>query len=148
MPLDSFGSHKAHKDGLQNYCRPCRNLLNKNLLTPEQKERKKKNSKRYAFSRTVRRRGQKYGITQEDYQRMLDSQSNVCAICGGYETWEHSRLCVDHCHKTGKVRGLLCSRCNKALGGFWDDTAILSKAIDYLQAARVEVQQQKEKGKK
>lgn len=63
-----------------------------------------------------------YGITLEDYNRMLEEQGGVCAICKGDESFIHWRskkkypLIVDHCHMTGAVRGILCNGCNHALG--------------------------------
>jgi len=79
----------------------------------------------------------KYGITGEQFRKMLKEQNNVCLICKKPELakWQGSiqkTLAVDHDHKTGKVRGLLCHRCNKALGEFNDDVALLQTAIDYL----------------
>lgn len=70
-----------------------------------------------------------YGLTPEQYQAMLQSQGGRCKICG---RTEKTRLAVDHCHKTGKVRGLLCTKCNSALGLFGDNVAIFQSAINYL----------------
>ena len=61
---------------------------------------------------------------------MLAEQEGGCAICG--EPPKTSALHVDHCHDTGRVRGLLCFRCNSALGNFREDPAILTAALDYL----------------
>jgi len=72
----------------------------------------------------------KYGITQEDYDLMLENQSHGCNICGAPRG--RSRLSVDHCHTTGKVRGLLCNNCNSGLGWFKDAAAVLASAIKYL----------------
>ena len=80
-----------------------------------------------------------YNITLDDYEALLEEQGNVCAICGG-EGFVMSRiknnhvnkLVVDHCHTTGKVRGLLCHNCNRALGLLKDDAEILKNAISYL----------------
>jgi hypothetical protein len=74
----------------------------------------------------------KYGITPEIYQEMLDKQGGKCAICGTNSCSTGRRLAVDHCHTTGKVRGLLCAHCNTAIGKFNDDPATIQRAIDYL----------------
>ncbi len=78
----------------------------------------------------------KYGITFDEYEEMLLQQGGVCAICEKPETIylreKLARMAVDHDHKTGAVRGLLCRQCNNGLGCFKDDTDIISKAIDYL----------------
>lgn len=78
-----------------------------------------------------------YGITLDDYNKMLQEQNGLCAICGERETIKNkngtlSELCVDHDHITGKIRGLLCRECNGALGKFNDNIEILKSAIKYL----------------
>jgi hypothetical protein len=70
-----------------------------------------------------------YGLTPDQYQAMLDAQNGLCAIC--HEAADH-KLHVDHSHQTGKVRGLLCFRCNTALGNFRDSTLVLESAAKYL----------------
>lgn len=71
-----------------------------------------------------------FGIDLDAYNELYKKQNKVCAICKTHET--KNRLHVDHCHKTGKVRGLLCGRCNTALGSFQDNLKWLQAAIDYL----------------
>lgn len=78
----------------------------------------------------------KYGVSYEEYCDMLEKQDHCCAICGGVETHRRKKnLSVDHCHTTGKVRGLLCSECNTGLGKFKDSLDLLEKAKEYLQNA-------------
>lgn len=72
-----------------------------------------------------------YNMTPEDYEVLLQQQSGVCAICGATNP-NGSRLGVDHDHETGKVRGLLCSTCNVALGKLEKDRTWAEKAITYL----------------
>ena len=73
----------------------------------------------------------KYGMTLEDYERMLEAQGGVCAICGEPRPEERT-LHVDHDHETGEIRGLLCFRCNNALGDFARSTSCSSGRRDYL----------------
>jgi hypothetical protein len=76
-----------------------------------------------------------YGITLNEYNEMLESQENRCAICQGDNPKGAKRantFVVDHCHTTGKVRGLLCHACNRALGNFGDSIENLERAILYL----------------
>jgi hypothetical protein len=80
---------------------------------------------------------QKYGISRDDYYFLLDNQNGVCGIC--HEAPNGKALCVDHDHSTGKVRGLLCNRCNRCLGLLKDDSKILRRAIDYLESRKVGV---------
>jgi hypothetical protein len=74
----------------------------------------------------------KYGITIDEYNKMLKKQNNVCLICKRPETEHNKNLAVDHNHNTGKVRGLLCCKCNKGLGHFEDNALWLRIAADYL----------------
>lgn len=76
----------------------------------------------------------KYGITREDYDYLLNLQGGVCAICSGVDgdKTREQRLSVDHCHKTGKIRGLLCNNCNRCLGMAKEDPKLLTKMIKYL----------------
>lgn len=83
-----------------------------------------------------------YGLTVEGYDQMLANQGGVCAICGNGEPTAHGRtgtqfrLAVDHDHETGRVRGLLCQKCNRSIGLLDDDVDLLKRAIDYLQKGR------------
>jgi hypothetical protein len=81
----------------------------------------------------------KHGITVADFLRMRDEQGNLCAICAKPETtrsrWGGKKeLAVDHNHATGKVRGLLCVRCNHGIGYLMDDPALCVAAAEYLKA--------------
>jgi hypothetical protein len=73
----------------------------------------------------------KYGITVETYEQLLREQAGVCAICGGKP--ENRRLSVDHDHTTGLVRGLLCRKCNSAIGYMSDSLVKLQRATRYLE---------------
>ncbi len=72
-----------------------------------------------------------FGVSPERYAELLELQGGGCAICGESERLGTS-FSVDHDHKTGMVRGLLCRACNAAIGGLKDDVAVLQRAIDYL----------------
>jgi hypothetical protein len=73
----------------------------------------------------------KYNITTEDYANLLKSQNGCCKICSSEPT-KTRKLCVDHCHKTGKVRGLLCDSCNRGIGLLGDESKQLKIAYKYL----------------
>ena len=78
----------------------------------------------------------RYGISIEKYEQMLINQNYRCKICGSTDPGHKKKhFSVDHCHKTGKVRGLLCTSCNLALGYLKDDVIILKSCIDYFQSA-------------
>ena len=73
-----------------------------------------------------------FDITLETYDKILEQQNGVCAICGNEEKGKTKKLAVDHCHDTNKVRGLLCQNCNRGIGLLDDNPEVLQKAIDYL----------------
>lgn len=78
----------------------------------------------------------KYGITLDDYYDIIESQDNQCAICGtSISDLDHTAH-LDHCHDTGKVRGVLCRRCNTGIGMLNDDADLLTKAAEYLNNLR------------
>lgn len=77
-----------------------------------------------------------FGMSLKDFQAMHEAQDGKCAICGTKDAGTHrgksKALAVDHDHKTGKIRGLLCEACNQGIGKLKDDPEILRKAADYL----------------
>jgi hypothetical protein len=74
-----------------------------------------------------------FGITLDDYERLLREQKGVCAICASPPRGRWTTLVVDHCHDGGGVRGLLCSSCNAAIGALGDSPDGLRKALAYLE---------------
>jgi len=76
----------------------------------------------------------KYGLTVEQFEKMLEQQNGSCAICKRHKSNFNRNLDTDHCHKTGIVRGILCSTCNKMLGMFKDDPEVLRSGAEYLEA--------------
>lgn len=100
-------------------------------------EKGKEQQKRARAKYNTRRRDivlqKTYGISLNDYNNLYISQKECCAICEKHQTTFSKNLFVDHCHSTGKVRGLLCHKCNSGLGQFEDNKAYLEKAILYLQ---------------
>lgn len=81
----------------------------------------------------------RWNINLEQYTKLLRKQNGVCAICfkkettvNRYDKSKCRRLTIDHCHKTGKIRGLLCNNCNQALGRLNDNRKVLKNAIQYL----------------
>lgn len=90
------------------------------------------------FPRLSRRRKQNllklYNLTEDDYNNLLEAQQFRCKICG--KPWTFGTLHVDHDHKTGKVRGLLCGLCNSMLGFADDNPDILLKALQYIRTSK------------
>lgn len=128
-PLDQFFNYKRGKFGKEATCKDCKNIYQRSLLAnnPEYKKRRDKNN-----ADSFRRR--KYGLTTEQIKKLLDSQNRCCAICNILLDRSESIKIphIDHCHQSGEVRGILCSRCNTGLGSFRDSAEFLSSAISYL----------------
>lgn len=92
---------------------------------------RRENPERAADYRHTYRLKSKYGLTPAAYSAMLEGQNGVCAICGD-ECSTGRRLAVDHCHATGRIRGLLCARCNRAVGFVLDDPERAEAIAAYL----------------
>jgi hypothetical protein len=73
-----------------------------------------------------------YGITIDDYNQLFINQKGCCKICNNHQSQLKRQLHVDHCHKTLKVRGLLCQKCNTAIGLFEENIEAINNALIYL----------------
>ena len=73
-----------------------------------------------------------YGISFDEYLELIESQNNKCQICK-YDLTPGKNTHLDHCHTTGKIRGVLCSKCNTGIGQFNDSIALLKSAQNYLE---------------
>jgi len=117
LSLDKYYFNKNGKDKRQNVCKKCMNIYNYKI----DKNHKLKKA---------------YGITLNDYNKLLVNQKNRCSICGinnnGKYRNKNRAFAVDHCHNTNKIRGLLCSDCNIAIGLLKDNVKYLQSAINYL----------------
>jgi hypothetical protein len=148
-PLSDFYAAAGMRDGHRNDCKSC-NLAAKKARTPPEVNRERvrrwqrENPEKYrAKQQQYARSGQKaawnrqsylkrtYGITVEQYEEMLAVQGGVCMICKQPRP-ENRTLHVDHDHATGEIRGLLCFRCNNALGDFEEQYELFRRAADYL----------------
>lgn len=149
--LDEFHRHSETKDSRRHKCKTCVSKIEHDRyakLLPKAKrarinrnvEWQKNNHASVLASGRKYKRKWAYGLYDDKYQAMLRSQNSSCAICGKHETASRKgtlmQLCVDHDHDTGKIRELLCMRCNRALGLLRDDPAILDKAAAYLRKHR------------
>ena len=95
------------------------------IMEYQQTPKHRKNKRKYKLKH-------KYGITEEQYDEMMKKQGGVCAACRS-EFRSTKTTHLDHCHATGKVRGILCHNCNRALGAVQDKIENLNALIDYLQ---------------
>jgi len=90
----------------------------------------KNNRTKVTKRQLISHRRRRYGLTEEQYNNMILSQNNLCAICN--KPSKNKALNIDHNHTTGKVRGLLCHNCNLAIGLFKEDISVFTSAIKYL----------------
>lgn len=95
------------------------------------KEQNKRYNQKYSNYRRNQQYLKRYGVTREYYLKLLDLYNHQCAICKSKATKKHP-LHLDHCHITGKIRGIICYKCNVALGYFQDSIPNLVAAINYL----------------
>lgn len=142
--IDDFTSRgKSKTTGLSLkscVCKKCKNRIRevarKANMTEARKEANKRRKKRFNEKNPDASRRSwlrvNYGIDQEDYNNLLISQNNSCAICGKDKNPNGRALSVDHCHTTGIIRGILCADCNSGIGYFKDSIQALEKAIEYL----------------
>lgn len=147
-PLLSFYAHRGTKDGRSTYCAECQKAASRQWTRNNAERVRERNAQR---SREQKQRDHRqwwlklYNLTPDQYAELLVGQDGVCAICLQSETYidartgEPRRLAVDHDHASGAVRGLLCGRCNRALGQFNDSIDVVQRAADYLRAARADV---------
>lgn len=126
-------------NGLHRECKECMSKRQRKYYQVNKERictRTQKNHKKYRLNprHKEKERGRylkrAYGITLKQYDKMFEEQNGNCAICDLPQLMK--RLAVDHDHKTGKVRALLCDRCNFLLGATNDDETLLDKAKDYL----------------
>lgn len=146
--LDSYPPDLRRKDGKGTKCRVCVLEVKKAYLAryPDKDAARRlkqaehgaawyrrnydKQIKRFRENGLIR----KYGISVEDYQRMLDRQEGRCAICGADKPGRNNKtFAVDHSHIDGSVRGLLCIKCNSGIGFFRDDPSLIRRAAFYVE---------------
>ncbi len=106
--------------------------LNRPRMLERNRAWRKNNPDKMMVSRRQSSLKHNYGISLEDYNRLFGEQNGLCLGCYKHQTQLKKRLVVDHNHKTGKVRGLLCSACNTVLGFANDKVETLQRLIDYI----------------
>ena len=138
-PLDAFHRDRSQPNERNRRCKDCRNARNREHVARNRERRaetmtrwRRDDPERYvAAQRAYKLRA--YGLTTEAYDALLLAQLGRCAICGDPEKdgWD---LAVDHDHDSGRVRGLLCRRCNVGIGLLRDDARIVAAAAEYLRS--------------
>lgn len=138
-PLDSFYRSSKGKHGKSARCKECAGQVKIEWQAQNSDQVKEMHSS-YWKNNKMKIMMQRYGITKEDFNSLLEKQDSKCAICGredpGCGDSRRSRFSVDHDHLTGKIRGLLCILCNTALGSLQDSPDLLRKAATYIEEQR------------
>jgi len=142
-PINNFHKDKNSKDSLYCYCKTCVKKRTQAYYLKNKKKIIEKESKKYICNSLDKHKAQKYKrwvsmkyrykITKEDYVELYNQQKGKCAICG---CKTDKNLYIDHNHKSKKIRGLLCIKCNFGLGCFKDDIRVLERARKYLRRYR------------
>lgn len=134
------GENKEHCEfrvrgnNLFSWCKKCESIANNARRIPKEKKHKVvKSAEDIKLAAKIRMLKYRYGITLEEYEAMYDNQNGKCAICKkDYQLGGSKGLFVDHDHETKEVRGLLCRKCNSAIGQLEECKEILIEAIRYL----------------
>ncbi len=133
LPVSCFSKALKMKSGLDSYCRDCKkkmrdaNIENRRVAARNSWH---KHKAKYRPRKRAHRLRSEFGLSLAEYDQMFEMQDGNCKICGLPEI--NKRLAVDHCHKTDKIRGLLCGRCNTTLGRVEENTETLWNMIEYL----------------
>ena len=129
-PLDQFPLQKGGRLGRHPLCKPCRAAQERRRYERDRERilARKRIDEKYMRRARWRALERKYGLEQHEYEAMFVAQRGCCAICD----LRPALLYVDHCHETGRVRGLLCSNCNFAVGELLNDPRLCEAAADYL----------------
>jgi hypothetical protein len=149
LPKTSFSKDKSKKTGIHTVCKPCQKKQKDSRKDEAKKVRKahyEKNKEKSSLYHKEKNSNPKvksynkekhlkktYNLTLDEVEALKVKQKFRCAICKTHEEdCSRKTLFVDHNHKTGEIRGLLCSQCNSALGLMYDSKEILNNAIEYL----------------
>ena len=122
-PLEDYPLDKRANDGRASSCKQCNN----------KEHRKRYSSKEYKNSNHKYRMEKRYGLSPLDFDTLIGANNNCCHLCNKkFKDTRHKH--IDHCHETGRVRGILCKDCNTALGKLGDNEEGLLKALRYLRS--------------
>jgi hypothetical protein len=129
LGVEEFYMDRSQKDGKTKQCKTC-------IKESEAERRQKYGCRKQGIYRRKHLLKQ-FGLTPKNFEEMLEGQGGKCAICGGEDPKGRGKnFSVDHCHKTNKVRALLCQLCNTGLGFYRDDPELLRKAAEYVESFR------------
>lgn len=126
LPYSAFSKKTASKDGYSSKCKSCHNLYARTVWYPKNSTKHLESVKNYKKSNPLKVKAWNLGVSYEEVVELFKSfEEPACQVCGSSEN-----LCVDHCHKTQVVRGLLCRNCNTAIGMLGDDSITVISKLD------------------
>ena len=123
----NFSKKNKSKRGYSYRCKSCHNDYVRNRWYPENKEKQIVSSAKWRYSNYIKYVSNYHKVDPEKTQILYDQANGKCQICD-----TPSKLCLDHCHNSGEIRGFLCKNCNLALGFFKDNIISIEKALEYL----------------
>ena len=128
-PLDEFYTNRhRHKSR----CKSCERIRERKWSKSKRVHIKQKDPNRLKVQKRRDQLRHRFNLTIGEYDKILEKQQGKCAICGGGKEKQKYKFAVDHCHATGKIRGILCRNCNVGLGFFKDNPRSLTNALTYL----------------
>jgi len=131
-PATCFEYNPQQRDGMRATCRQCLAPANAKRSRVYKAQQRANDPVKFRLVQRGKQYVRRYGLNEGDFERMNDTQNGKCAICANSPDPKKRFLDIDHDHKSGKVRELLCTNCNTGLGRFRDDPDILIKAVNYL----------------
>jgi len=138
--FSDFYFSKQKKDGYDSWCKKCKLKNNKKYVQDHLKEKREyrhnyhlKNRDKSLMQSKYNNLQIKYGITSKEYDQLIKSQNYSCKICSA-DISGKGKSQIDHCHITGRIRGILCRDCNLGLGFFKDSLKTMIAAIEYIDA--------------
>lgn len=132
-PLTEFYKRTLSPDGLGYKCKPC-DLKTSQLYVANNKEKVRLRRREYrnANKERISIKKNRAKCSLEEFSKLFIEQKGRCKICNTHQDELKRRIAIDHCHETGKIRGLLCDRCNRAIGLLKDSIELLNNAANYL----------------
>lgn len=142
--ISFFRKDKRIQNGYSNQCKDCANKYRYNYSKTDksikqrreyfQKNKEKLKNKKDPLKEKLWMLKHRYNLTKEQYINLLETQNFSCAICFTEENKLPKKLFIDHCHKTGKIRGLLCHNCNSSLGLLKENIVIINSLLNYIKS--------------
>lgn len=124
--INEFSKKAASKDGYASKCKECHRIYSRDKWYPRNRDKHTKAVNEYKSRNKAKILAWRYDVSEDDVKRVIETQTS-CQICGSNEN-----LCLDHCHFTGSIRGILCGKCNSAIGLLGDCIEIVGPKLEII----------------